>query len=502
MAKNNLTYFHRMVFSSLFLLFTILTSANIFAQSVTSEEATEKYVENIYLYLTSEIALQRGEVGAAYQTLLNLARSTKDPRIAQRAMEIALQAKSPKSSLDAAKLWDDLTPPTDNTSKEVYITLLLINQLWSDAVEPTVKFLRYESSKKRDEFLKQVLPLFNKADDQDEAMLAFSKIVGDLKPLSKDKEVLFLYALGQEKAGNFEKMEEGLQFILKENPNDANALNAMGYSYADRNIRLTDALYLISKANQINPDNPFILDSLGWVNYRLGNNELALKYLQESFNLLKEAEVGAHLGEVLFNSGKEAEADVVWRKAESINANNSTLKDTLRRLRPTWIKPDAFDQTKARKWDGRFSVKINDAKSQDGGSGAFTLNHEDLIDDLEIRSPIGSSIAKIRIKPGSASLEQNGKVVNAIDADQLMAQTLGLPIPARGLTEWLSGFPRAGSQSTLKRNEAGQVEEIVQDNWTLKYTWSNDNKIQKLHMNRSDKGQEIDIRLIFNLINE
>ena len=502
MAKNNLTYFRRIVFSSLFLLFTILTSANIFAQSVTAEEATEKYIENIYLYLTSEIALQRGEVGAAYQTLLNLAKTTKDPRIAQRAMEIALQAKSPKSSLEAAKLWDELTPPTDNTSKEVFITLLLINQLWSDAIEPTVKFLRYESSKKRDEFLKQVLPLFNKADDQDEAMLAFAKIVGDLKPLSKDKEVLFLYALGQDKAGNFEKMEEALQTILKDLPNDANALNALGYSYADRNIRLTEALYLINKANQLTPDNPFILDSLGWVNYRLGNNELALKYLQESFNQLNEAEVGAHLGEVLFNSGKQSEAEVVWRKAESINANNSTLKDTLRRLRPSWTKPEAFDQTKTRKWDGRFSVKINDANTQDGGSGAFTLNRQDLIDDLEIRSPIGSSIAKIRIKPGSASLEQNGKVITAIDADQLMAQTLGLPIPARGLTEWLSGFPRAGSQSSLKRNDNGQVEEIIQDNWTLKYTWSNDNKIQKLHMNRSEKGKEIDIRLIFNLINE
>jgi outer membrane biogenesis lipoprotein LolB len=212
--------------------------------------------------------------------------------------------------------------------------------------------------------------------------------------------------------------------------------------------------------------------------------------------------VGAHLGEALFKAGKEAEADIVWRKAETINANNPTLKETLRRLRPTWSSPEVFDNTKSRKWDGRFSVKINDAKSQDGGSGAFTLNHVDFVDDLEIRSPIGSSIAKIQIKPGSASLEQNGKIVTAIDADQLMAQTLGLPLPARGLTEWLSGFPRAGSQGTLKRNVAGQVEEIIQDNWTLKYTWTNDNKLQKLHMNRSDRGTEIDVRLIFNLINE
>ena len=502
MEKHNLTYFRRIVFASLFLLFTTLISTNIFAQSVTSDESAEKYIENVYLYLTSEIALQRGEIAAAYQTIFNLAKSTKDPRIAQRAMEIALQAKSPKSSLDAAKLWDELTPPTDNTSKEVYITLLFINQMWGDGVEPAVKFLRYESSKRRDEFLKQVLPLFNKADNQDEAMLAFSKIVSDLKPLSKDKEILFLYALGQEKAGNFEKMEAALQSILNEDPNDANSLNAMGYSYADRNIRLTEALYLISKANQINPNNPFILDSLGWVNYRLGNYELALTNLQESFNQLSEAEVGAHLGEVLFKLAKETEADLIWRKAESINANNPTLKETLRRLRPTWVKSEIFDVTKPQKWDGRFSVKINDAKSQDGGSGAFTLNHIDLIDELEIRSPIGTSIAKIKIKPGSASLEQNGKVVNAIDADQLMAQSLGLPIPARGLTEWLSGYPRAGSQSSLKRNTMGQVEEIIQDSWTLKYTWSNDNKIQKLHMNRSDRGTEIDIRLIFDLIND
>jgi tetratricopeptide (TPR) repeat protein len=502
MAKQNFSSFRQIAFNSLFVIFTTLHSANIFAQAAQSDQDIEKYVENIYLFLTSEIALQSGEVAAAYQTLFNLAKSTKDPRIAQRAMEIALIAKSPKSSLEAAKLWDELTPPTDNTSREVYLTLLMINQNWSDSVEPTVKFLKNESVKKRDEFLKQVLPLFNKAEDQEEALLAFAKIVGDLKPLTKNNDILFLYALGQEKAGNLEKMEDALLSMLKSNPDDANALNALGYSLADRNTRLTEALYLINKANQLNPNNPFILDSLGWVNYRLGNNDLALRYLQDSFNQLAEAEVGAHLGEVLFKAGKEADADTVWRKAESINANNPTLKETLRRLRPTWSSLDFFDKTKSKKWDGRFSVKFNDAKSQDGGSGAFTLSRADFIDELEIRSPIGTSIAKIQIKPGSASLEQNGKVIKAIDADQLIAQTLGLPLPARGLTEWLSGFPRAGSQTTLKRNAAGQVEEIIQDNWTLKYTWTNDNKLQKLQLNRSDKGTEIDIRLIFNLINE
>jgi outer membrane biogenesis lipoprotein LolB/uncharacterized protein HemY len=502
MAKYNLSHLRKKVFFTFFCLFISLLSNSIFAQSSEAEEETDKYIENIYLFLTSEIALQRGEVGAAYQTLFGLARSTKDPRIAQRAMEIALMAKSATFALDAAKLWDQLTPPSDTTSREVYITLLFINQRWSDVVEPTVKFLRYQSTPKRDEFLQQSLPLINKADNQEEAHLAFAQIIRQLDPLPQNTDVLFMYALGEEKAGNIQKMEEVLRDIIKKKPNDASALNALGYAFADRNINLTEALYLINKAIELSPNDPFILDSLGWINYRLGNFDLALKYLRASFNQLSEAEVGAHLGEVLFQSGSTEEADTIWRKSEGINANNSTLKETLRKLRPTWSSLSQLSNNKPRKWDGRFAVKINDADKQNGGSGAFSLHHESMVDDLEIRSPIGTSIAKIKIKPGSASLEQNGKVVTAIDADQLMIQTLGLPLPARGLTEWLSGFPRPGSPGSLLRNQEGQVIEINQDGWTLKYTWSNGNKLQKLLMNRSDKGQEIDIRLIFDLINE
>lgn len=502
MTTPNLSYFLRIVLFSTFLFGSLGLSPTIFAQSLSSENQTQKYVENIYLLLTSEIALQRGEVGAAYQTLFNLARTTKDPRIAQRAMEIALQAQSAKSSLEASKLWDELTPPTDNTSKEVYLTLLFINQKWNEAVEPTVKFLKRQPLSKRDEFLKQIQSFIGKAKNQDEAILAFSKIVGQLTPLSKDTNILFMYALGEEKAGNTDNMERVLRSIISNKPNDPAALNALGYSYADRNIRLTEALFLITKANQISPDDPYILDSLGWVNYRLGNKDLALNYLQDSFNQLPEAEVGAHLGEVLFALDKKEEADAIWRKAESINANHSTLKATLQRLRPTWTQIEAFDENLKHTWNGRFAVKINDAQTQDGGTGSFTLNHEQLNDELEIRSPIGASIAKIHIKPGSAILEQNGKIVNAYDADELMAQSIGLPIPARGLAHWLSGFPRPGSNSTISRNDNGQVIEILQDAWTLKYTWNAEKKIQALHMNRSEKGKEIDIRLIFDLMND
>lgn len=500
MTKQNFTGSLKKACISILFVFSSLTSSTIFAQSADSEDGVEKFAESIFLFLTSEIALQRGEVGAAYQTLLHLAKTTKDPRIAQRAMEVALLAKSPQLSLDAAKLWDELALPTDNTSREVYLTLLFINQRWEDAVGPTVKYLKTQSSTNRDQFLKQIQTFVSKAASQDEALMGFAKIVSQLIPVTNDPDILLMAALGEEKAGNIQKMEDILTSILKTHPNHASALNALGYSYADRNINLTVALDLITKADQLMPNDPYILDSVGWVNYRLGNLEIALKYLQDSFSKLEEAEVGAHLGEVLLQSGKPQEADIVWRKAESLNANNSTLKETLQRLRPSWAKSESLNDAKTSRWEGRFAVKINNAQNQNGGSGAFTLNHAQLSDVLEIRSPIGSAIAKIIIKPGSASLEQNGKIVTAIDADQLMAQTIGLPIPARGLAEWLSGFPRPGSNSSLVRDEQGQVAEIIQDGWTLKYNWSADKKIQKLSLNRSDNGREIEIRLIFDLI--
>lgn len=455
----------------------------------------------VFEVLASEIALQRGEAGLAYTTYLELARQLDDPRLAQRAMEIAITAGAPDLALQAAQTWDGLAGPKQTKPKEVLVTLLILNQRWSDAVKPAISLLNQQTPAQRENTLLQIQSLLAKATDESEALRAFYEIVSTLKPEPKDPGLLYTYAMSAEKSGHIDVMEKTLREILRKNPNDANSLNALGYSLADRNQKLPEAFKLISKAHQLSPKDGFILDSLGWVNFRMGKNALALEQLQQAFGMKPEADIAAHIGEVLWVMNRPVEAEDMWRKGQQLDANNATLKETLKRLKPDWSLAETALKGS---WDGRFAVKITgltESKNQ-GGSGGFTLTQDALIDVLEIRNPVGGSIAKITIKPGEAILERDGQLTTAIDADTLIQNTLGLPLPARGLSDWLRGKTRPGGNASVERNAKGQVSKITQDGWTLNYHWNNAQRLEKLMMNRSSNIGSIDIRLVFDNPNE
>lgn len=452
--------------------------------------------EAIFEVLASEIALQRGEAGLAYNTYLEMARQYRDPRLAQRAMEIAIAGGSPDLAMQAAKTWDELAPVKDLKPKEVLVTLLILSNKWSEAVKPAIALLRQQTPAQQENTLLQLQALLAKAKDESDALRAFYEIASTIKIAPKDLGLLYTYAMSAEKVGRIDVMEKTLRDILRKNPNDANALNALGYSLADRNVQLPEAFALISKAHQLSPKDSFILDSLGWVNFRLGKNELALEQLQRAFAMKPEADIAAHTGEVLWVMNRKSEAEDIWRQGQKLDANNPTLKETLKRLKPDWSRDD---QSAKGSWDGRFAVKVTGlTESQNqGGSGGFTLTQDALKDVLEIRNPMGGSIAKIIITPGEATLESDGKVVTAVDADTLVQNTLGLPLPARGLSNWLRGEVRPGSEASVDRNSKGQVIKISQDGWDLVYTWGNSNHLEKLVMTRSSNIGSIDIRLVF-----
>jgi outer membrane biogenesis lipoprotein LolB/uncharacterized protein HemY len=457
--------------------------------------------EQVFEILASEIAIQRGEAGLAYQTYLSLARQTGDPALAQRAMEIAIAANAADLALIAAQTWDELSQSNQIKPKEILVTLLMLNQRWSESVTPAIALLKQQGLKEREQTLRQWQSLIGRSNDEGEAMNAYYRIISALVPPPSNPEILYSYALAAEKSGQFEVMENTLRSILKRNPNDIQALNALGYSLADRNIKLEEAYEFIFKAHTLDPNDPFILDSLGWVNFRLGNTALALKQLQDAFRIKPEADIAAHLGEVLWTLNQPLEAEEVWRQGELIDANNATLKETLKRLKPTWaISVDVI----ANQWDGRFAVKMNDrpTNNNQGGNGSFTLTKNGLSDTLEIRSPMGGAIAKIIINPGEAILERDGKKVSAIDADTLIQNTLGIPLPARGLSNWLNGQLRSGSPARLERDEKGQVKRISQDGWNLAYIWNESKKIERLTMTRNTNTGTIDVRLIFDQVND
>jgi Flp pilus assembly protein TadD len=145
-------------------------------------------------------------------------------------------------------------------------------------------------------------------------------------------DLLYDFALMAEKAGRMEVMEQALRQVMAQAPDNHHAYNALGYSLAERNLRLDEALVLIEKALQMAPGDPFIMDSMGWVHYRLGNLDKAEDFLRRAYALRNDAEIAVHLGEVLWHKGRQADARKLWQEARAKDPKNDTLKSTLARL--------------------------------------------------------------------------------------------------------------------------------------------------------------------------
>ena len=135
-----------------------------------------------------------------------------------------------------------------------------------------------------------------------------------------------------ERQGQIDKMETYLREVIALDANYAQAYNALGYALADRNKRLPEALTLIMRAHELLPQDPFILDSLGWVKFRMGDLSEAVKYLQQAYDMRPDAEIAAHLGEVFWVQGKKDAARALWLKAASRDSNNAALNNTMKRF--------------------------------------------------------------------------------------------------------------------------------------------------------------------------
>ena len=147
-------------------------------------------------------------------------------------------------------------------------------------------------------------------------------------------DLIYEQAMLAEKLNQLDEMEKLLRQVIALNPSYYNAYNALGFSLADRSIRLPEAKQLLVKALTFAPDDPFITDSLGWVEFRMGNLGAALTYLQKAYKDRADAEIAAHLGEVLWKMKRQDEAIKVWREGLSTSPSNETLQETLQRLKP------------------------------------------------------------------------------------------------------------------------------------------------------------------------
>ena len=163
--------------------------------------------------------------------------------------------------------------------------------------------------------------------------LAYEVIAQALVKSPDEPELLYDQAMMAEKLGQLDEMERLLRQVIKLKPDYHHAYNALGYSLAERNTRLPEAKELIRQALTYAPTDPFIRDSLGWVEFRMGNTTEAARIFEAAYKAKPDAEIAAHYGEVLWSMGQRDRAIAIWKEGKLLSPENETLLETLKRLR-------------------------------------------------------------------------------------------------------------------------------------------------------------------------
>jgi tetratricopeptide (TPR) repeat protein len=195
------------------------------------------------------------------------------------------------------------------------------------------KVLREIKPRSEDERVQLVIAeaqLLRDAKRQEES---YAMLAQALEKTPDNLALLYDTAMAAERTNRLVEMERHLRRVIELKPDYAHAYNALGYTFADRSTRLPEALQLIEKANQLSPDDPYILDSLGWVHFRMGDLKRAREVLERAYNAKPEAEVAIHLAEVLWAAGDQDGARKLLREVLAQEPGNELLKSTIARLK-------------------------------------------------------------------------------------------------------------------------------------------------------------------------
>ena len=188
-----------------------------------------------------------------------------------------------------------------------------------------------QNAQQRVQFIQAEAQLLRDANDY---RGAYDVLGQALEKNPKSPELLYDHAMAAEKIDRIDVLESNLRQVIQLKPDYAHAYNALGYTLADRNTRLPEAYTLIEQALKIAPEDPFILDSMGWVLYRMSQHDAALVFLKRAFELRPDAEIAAHLGEVLWAAGQPDEARKIWDSALKQSPANEVLLATVKKFSP------------------------------------------------------------------------------------------------------------------------------------------------------------------------
>ena len=230
----------------------------------------------------------------------------------------------------AQSLLARINSPQDTARVQTRRALMLSKQGRMDEALALVRNLPEDDADQARAKLQAQLQIYRDARREQEA---YALLTQATHQSPEDPDLLYELALSAEKLGQSEAMEKILRRVIALQPDYHAAYNALGYSLAERNQRLPEARALIEKALTFAPNDPFILDSLAWVEFRSGNSVEAVRILRAAYTARPDAEIAAHLGEVLWTMQLRDEANAAWAKGLELQRDNDTLKATILRLR-------------------------------------------------------------------------------------------------------------------------------------------------------------------------
>jgi tetratricopeptide (TPR) repeat protein len=268
---------------------------------------------------------------ASLQRYTTLATSNGQARGRAQAAVLLSQIAESKGDLEEALRVLDAVPATQDPARlQNRRAALLAKQGKLDQARALIRAIPEREPQDAREKINAEVQLLRQAKQY---QAVYDTLQSALAASPQDPDLLYELATAAEKLGRPDEMERLLRQLIASHPTYHNAYNALGYSLADRNLRLPEARQLIQKALEYAPNEPYIVDSLGWVEFRSGNLTEALRLLQEAFRNQPDAEIAAHLGEVLWVMGRTEQAQAVWKQGLELNPANEVLRETMERLR-------------------------------------------------------------------------------------------------------------------------------------------------------------------------
>ena len=310
--------------------------ARVQLENLTTQQP--KLVEPWLLLATLDVQDNRlPQATRALETYMGLARADSDAPAARgltQAFLLMAQIAEKQKDFVAANAWlDRIENADDIMAAQMRRASLLARQ---GDMKKARAMLRNQPERRADDARLKLVAEAQLLRDFKAWQDAFEVYGEAVKRFPEDNDLLYDQAMMAEKIDRLDTMEQLLRQLMERKPDHHHAYNALGYSLAERGQRLPEAKALIEKAVALDPNDAYIQDSLGWVEFRLGNVDQALNILKAAYAKRPDPEIAAHLGEVLWTQGLQDEAKKVWREGLLLANDNETLHATLKRFQ---VKP-------------------------------------------------------------------------------------------------------------------------------------------------------------------